>query len=370
MPTPAAIEHSTPVIQTMDLRIRKLVVQSMQKNYLYYRVREANNTVKCYETVQVPMYISPPSMGTWIERGDPLPDSTSSAIAMAEQTNRFLVVPTSLDLLDQMIHENNPDRLFDTSDLRTMEAAWAIRRTIADGMWNGAGGKQPDGLTTAIEKLAPSAQVATVMGIDKAVEAWFRNQYVQLTANFGFLAGGSSVPAGFLAMLSLIQQCTNGTLKPTDLLTTQAVFEVLRRAMLETSSPYHMLTKYDVAHLGFENFKFYGSFIGWDDGCPADSMYALHLAQEFNPQWTGDPRDKAKMDRDLEDIAHEKLLTLDGSLAMLVSPNINMRRIAPRSPYKQLQQTEWMIHAFNWAYMRMSDNGVLGSDNGSRLQTW
>jgi len=357
-------------VQLLDTRIRKLVVQELVKNYLWYRMRSSGQMVKCYETIEVPMYISPPTLGKWIGQGDTLPDASSGAVAMGEATNRFVVVPSSIDLLDQMIHENNPDKLYNQMDLVSNETAWAMRRTLNDGVWNGAGGKQPDGIATAIEKAAPGAQTQTVMGVNKATKAWFRNQYVQLTSNFGTIAPGSSIPAGFLAMLSLIQLCTNGTLKPTDLITTQAIFEVIRRGMLETSSPYHMITQYETAELGFENFKFYGSWIAWDPNCTADSMYALHLSESFDPKFTGDPRDKAKLDTDLEDIGANSLFELDGSLSLMFHPNINMRRIAARSPYHQLTQTEWMIHAINVAYMRMADQGVAGSSGGSMWSTW
>ena len=357
-------------VQLLDTRLKKLVVQEMVKNYLYYRLRSGGSMVKCYESIEVPMYVSPPQLGKWITYGDQLPDAQSSAVAMGEATNRFVVVPSGIDMQEQMIHENNPDKIFNIIDLRSAEVAWALRRTLNAGLWNGTGGKQPDGLATAIEKAAPGAQTQVVMGVDKATKAWFRNKYVQLTQNFGFLAAGSSIPAGFLALLSLIQQTTNGTLKPTDLITTQAIFETIRRAMLETSSAYHMITEYKTAKMGFENFLFYGSYIAWDPNCPDDSVYSIHLNEQFDPAWTGDPRDKAKMDADLEDIGANNIFEVNGSCAMIGHPNIQMRRIAPRSPYRQLVQTEWLIHAINWAYMRMSDQGVAGSDNGSRWSTW
>lgn len=357
-------------IQLLDTRAKKLVVQELVKTYLYYRARSAGSMVKCYEKLQVPMYVSPPQLGRWISYNDTLPDAQSSAVAMGEVTNRFLVVPSGLDMLEQMINENNPDKIYDIVDLKAAEVAWALRRTIGAGLWNGTGGKQPDGLATAIEKAAPASQTQVVMGVNKATKAWFRNKYVQLTSNFGTIAAGSTIPAGFLALLSLIQQTTNGTLKPTDLITTQAIFETIRRGMLEISSPMHMMTEYAAAQMGFESFRFYGSDIAWDPNCPADSVYAIHLNEQYDPKWTGDPRDKAKMDADLEDIGASSLFEINGSCAIVGHPNIQMRRIAPRSPYRQLVQTEWLIHSINWAYMRMQDQGVAGSSVAGYWSTW
>jgi hypothetical protein len=356
-------------VQLLDTRLKKLVVQEMVKSYLYYRVRSAGSMIKCYETIQVPMYVSPPQLGRWISYGDMLPDAQSSAVAMGEATNRFVVVPSGLDMLEQMIHENNPDKIYDIVDLKSAEVAWALRRTLGAGLWNGTGGKQPDGLATAIEKSAPGSQSQVVMGVDKSTKAWFRNKYVQLTSAFGTLASGSTIPAGFLALLSLIQQTTNGTLKPTDLITTQTIFEVIRRAMLEVSSPMHMMTEYKQAEMGFESFRFYGSHIAWDPNCPAESVYAIHLNELYDPKWTGDPRDKAKMDADLEDIGANSIFEVNGSCGLIGHPNIQMRRIAPRSPYRQLTQTEWIIHSMNWAFMRMADQGVAGS-TGTYWGSW
>jgi len=365
-----AYTEQSKAIQLLDTRLRKLVVQELVKSYLYYRMRSSGSMVKCYEIIQVPMYVSPPQLGRRISYNDMLPDASTTATAMGEATNRYVVVPSGLDMLYQMVHENNPDKIYDMADLKSAEVAWALRRTISAGLWNGTGGKQPDGIATAIEKDPPGSQSQVVMGVDKAIKAWFRNKYVQLTQNFGYLASGSAIPAGFLALLSLIQQATNGTLKPSDLITTQAIFEMIRRGMIEYSSPHHMMTEYKKAQMGFESFTFYGSNIAWDPNCPDDSVYALHLNEVYDPDWTGDPRDKAKMDADLEDIGADSIFEINGSLTQLGHPNIQMRRIAPRSPYRQLVQTEWILHSTNIAYMRMSDQGVAGSDNDSRWSTW
>lgn len=362
--------ESLALIEAIEDRSKKMVIQELRKSYLWYRLTSAGNVMKVYNTKEVPFYIAPPQLGKWIDKGDTLPDAASQAAAMGYWTNRYVVVPSGFDVLEMMQKEHDPSQVIDRADLRAAEVAWALRRTLCDAAWNGAGGKQPDGLTTIVEASTPATQAAVVGGVNKATKAWFRNQYVQLTANFGTIAAGTTLPAGILAALSLIEQCTVGTLVPSDLITTKAVFGMFKRAMLEMSTPYHLITDRETAKFGFKNFMFDGSYLAWDPSCPTDKMYALHLAEVFDPDRTGDPKDKAKLDTDLEDLGKTNVFDLNGSFAIIQHPDIIMRKIAPRSPYRQLQQTEWTIHSFNLGVMRLADQGVLGDAGGSQLSTW
>lgn len=357
------------LIEALDERMNKLVVQELNKSYLYYRLRGAGNVMKVYDAKQVPFYIAPPQLGKWITRGDMLPDAQATAAAMGYWTNRYCVVPSGFDMLEMMEKEHDPNQVWEQADLRSAEVAWALRRTLSSALWSGAGGKQPDGLSTIIEKAAPGSQTAVVGGVDKATKAWFRNQYVQLTASFGTIAAGTTLPAGILAAMTLIQQTTVGTLVPSDLITTKACFNLFKRAMLEMSTPYHLITERKTAEFGFRTFTFDGMRLAWDPSCPADSIYSLHIDEVFDPDRTNDPRDKAKLDADLEDIGKNSVFELNGSLALIKHPNINMRRIAPRSPYRHLQSTEWILDSLNLGVMRMSDQGVGGSSS-SYWETW
>jgi hypothetical protein len=368
--TPRTYTESLPLIQAVDERAKKLVVQEMLKNYLYYRMRQAGNIFKVYDSLQVPFYIAPPQMGKWIDKGDTLPDATSTQPAMGYWTNRYCVVPSGFDQLEMWQKEHDPNQVFDQLEIQAMETSWALRRTLAAALWTGSGGKQPDGLSTILEKAAPGSQTAVVSGVNKATKPWFRNQYVQLAANFGTISAGTTLPAGVLALLSLINNTTNTTLIPSDLITTKACFNLFKRAMLEMSTPYHLMTERKAADFGFQNFLFDGIPMAWDPSCPADSIYALHLDEKYDSNRTGDSRDTAKLDRDLEDIGKNSALELNGCFGIIQHPNINMRKIVPRSPYRQLQQTEWTITSMNLGVSRLNDNGVAGSDNGSRWETW
>lgn len=362
--------ESLPLIRATADRMQKLVVQQLFKNYLIHRLMGAGNMLKVYETLEVPFYVAPPQLGKWIGKGDTLPDAQSTLPAMGYVTNRYVAVPNGFDMLEMMEIEHDPSKVIDMSDLKSAEAAWALYRTIAAAVWSGTGGKQPDGLSTIIEKAVIGGQSANVMGVDKATKLWFNNQYVQLADNFGALPTGSTIPWGLIALMDLIDKCTVGTLVPSDVITTKAIFNLIKRAFMEIASVHHMITKREDVDYGFARFRFDGAWIAWDPNCPDDSVYALHIDDQYDGTRTNDPRDKTKLDWDLEKVGATKVFDLRGSLSLVGHPNIQMRPISARSPYRHLTSTEWTLHSCNLAVLRMSDQGVAGSDNGSRWSTW
>lgn len=358
-------------IQLLEARNKKLVVMELKKTLLYYLLVEAENVLQVKgPNMEIPFYITPPALGKWIKKGDSLPDATTQKMAMGYVNNRYVVVPFGWDILEQWEIEGSPQQLFNMLDLKSSEMAWALRRTLSTAAWNGAGGKEPDGLSTFIEAAAFGAQSATFMGVPKASKAWFRNKSVQLTANFGAIGSRTTIPAGFLALMELINACTVGTMKPSHIITTKAIFDIIKRAFLETSSPHHMISEASKAEWGFETFKFNGVWIGWDPDCTDDKVYALHIMQQFDPSWTNGNPDKAKLDRDLEDVGTNSIFELSGSLGIAYHPNIRRRQIAPRTPYRQMNSTQWMVDSFNIFATRLSDHGVAYSDTGSRWSTW
>jgi hypothetical protein len=360
------------LIEKLPTRVRMLALQSLMKNYLYYRMRAAGSMLQCHTSVEIPFYVSAPNMGRWITYGDRLPDTTSRQLAMGEVTNRYLVVPVGIDQLKAMEAEGDNSRIYNDMELAALEASWAMRRNLASATWNGTGDREPDGLTTMIEAAAPSAQTGVVMGVDKATKPWFRNKYVELAQNFGFVGAGTTLPAGFIALLSLIRQTTVTTQRPSDLITTQDIFEMVKRAMLEISSPMHMISDDGMANFGFEAFKFNGVVMSWDGQCPTDRIYSLHLSSNFDAKRSnnGAPNDTAKFDRDLEEVGAKGIFELDSSLGIVGHPKIQFRKIDARRPYRQLAETSWVITSHNLYATRLADHGVAASDNGSRWSTW
>ncbi len=357
------------LIRTIEDRSKKLVAQELKKSYLYRRFIQTAQVINCYDVKEVPLYLGPPTMGKWMSRGDLLPDASASSAALSYWTNRYIATPLGFDVFDLWENEGNPQALFDLVDFKTMESAVSQKRALSSAIFNGLGGSQPDGLGTIIETLAPASQTQTVGGVAKATKAWWRNQYVQLTTNFGTVAAGTNLPAGILALLQLIDACTIGTMVPSDIVTTKATFANVRRAMLEMSTPYHVITDRLDAQYGVRSFMFDGHWISWDPNCPTDEVYCLHIEEKFESERTGG-QDNVKVDGDIEEVATDNVLDLNGGLFMIVNPNVRSRALAPRTPYRQLAQTQWMVDSFNLGLFRMSDHGCSNSSTGTGWGTW
>lgn len=357
------------LVRTLANRQKALVAQELEKSYLFKRFKETAQVVVCYDNIEVPIYLGPGTAGKWMQRGDLLPDAADSKLAKGYYSNRYLAVPAGIDKIDEWENEGNPGALFKLAEYNQWEAALAHFRAMSYAIFSGSGGAQPDGLATILEKAAPAAQTAVVGGINKATKTWWRNQYVQLTSNFGYVAPGTTIPAGFLALLQLIRQCTVATLIPSDLVTTQNIFENIKRGMLELGAPQYMLQKKLDAQFGVNSFAFDGQDVSWDPYCAADTIYCLHLKDVFDANRTG-KKDTTKIATDFEAVSKKSILSLAGGLFALINPNVRMRQLAPRSPYRQLHETKWWVDSFNLGLFRMSDHGVAGSDNGSRWETW
>lgn len=357
------------LVRTLENRQRKLVAQELEKAYMFKRFKSEAQVINCYDNIEIPIYLGPGTSGKWMQRGDLLPDAADSKIAKGYYDNRYLAVPAGIDKIDEWENQGNPGALFKLAEYNQWEAMLAHFRAMSYAMFSGGGGAEPDGLSTILEKSAPASQTATVGGISKASKSWWRNQYVQLTQNFGYVAPGTTLPAGFVSLLQLIKQCTIGTLVPSDLVTTQAVFDNIKRGMLEIGAPQYMLQKRIDASFGVNSFVFDGQDVSWDPYCAADTIYCLHLKDRFEPNRTG-KNDTTKIATDFESVAKNSVLSLAGGFFMVRNPNVSMKQLAPRAPYRQLHETKWWVDSFNLGVFRMSDHGVAGSDNGSRWETW
>jgi hypothetical protein len=370
--SPAATDVPLAIMLNSQ-RVPKAVVQLMRRSYLWYRMKQAGDHLAVNgPNIEIPFYIGEPVLGDWIGYDDELPDGYDIDLYMGYATQRYVVVPMTHNLLKQWENEANPTKLLDEQEFGEAQAAWAMRSTLCDGLWNGAGGKEPDGIANMIEAAAPGSQTAVVTGVNKATQSWARNPVVQLTTNFGYLAPGTRIPAGFLAMDSLISQSTVGTVRPSDMVMTKASFDTVVRGLKEMADPRRLMTHREHYEHGIESVIYDGVILAWDDKCPSDSVFTFHVGENVqeavvNHQNPGG----AKYDPDLElSGGKHRFLELNSSFGFLGNPSVSMRRIDNRYGYRSLRGGAWMVHAFNPFFTRPSENARGYSDNGSRWSTW
>lgn len=362
----------TPFIEQLPNRMNQLQVVQFQQSYLLSRLLSSDTKVPCYDTVEIPYYVSPPDIGRWITKNGTLPDAVSGQMAMGYESNRYLAIPMSWDLIEQWELEGNPQVLFDRGERMAAEMVWAKWRNIQQSAWTGPGGDtQPMGVATAIEKAAPGSQVEVVHGVDKATEAWNQNGYVQLTQPFGNLGAGTNLPDGVLALQSLIDEATVGTHLPTDLVGPRAAFKMLRRYFHEYSSAHHMVQQKSSAYFGFEVIEFDGVPFTWDHYCPAESIYALHIGEpnKARAQVLGSERNDQELDWEFEQI-DRRVFDVEGGMGIISHPNVKDRPIAPRSGYRQLSEAKWLIDSFQMFFKSLNRTAVAGVSGTGTWESW
>lgn len=356
------------VIRTLDDRRRKMIAVKLQHTPLYRILNSTKQVLSCYDNVEFPIYIGGGQTGKWMRRGDLLPDHVDTSTAMGYWNNRYIAVPHSIDYIDQWENEGNPQALFRLVEFAEWEASLSMYRAISVGLMNGIGGAEPDGLMRILEKASPSSQVNTIGGIDKSTKSWWRNQYVQLTSDFGYVAPGTTIPAGILAYQQLVRQCTVGQLVPTHTITRQEIFENFRRAILEMGlATYNMQSQIN-ADVGVSSFMFEGQEMTWDANVPQDTVIVLHIGDRYQPGRQGNS--DTKISSDFEAVPKKSWIQLNGGIFMIKNPNVNKRRISPRSGFRDLSETGWIVDSVNLGVDRISDHGVAGSDTGNRWGTW
>lgn len=103
----------------------------------------------------------------------------------------------------------------------------------------------------------------TVAGIDRAVETWWRNK--QTTS-------GSFATQGVNDMRTMYNTCSKGNDHPDLGLTTQAVYEFYEKSM----APNERFLDLKTGDAGFQNLKFKGMVLMYDDYCTSGYMYMLN----------------------------------------------------------------------------------------------
>lgn len=360
-------------ISLLPEHVGKLFPQTFVNSYLFHRLVSGARRYKIYDELLLDFYSSPPSAGSWITRNSRLPEGQQTRKYQGSERNRYLAVPMSWDKFDEWERDKNPNTLYPLMEMQAAEMAWAKMRNMSSAVFNGNGSEQPIGLSMALAKQAPSAQNAVIHSVDKALRAWYRHRYVQLSSNFGNIAAGTSIPAGILAFRTAVSQSRQGAYQATDVVTTKDIFEMFERYFLEIDAPQRMISKEEDAYIGFIRFRMFGSWLTWDDNCPADSIYHLRIGsqgQEEAARAFGDPKNKQKLDWDFEEAMDKAKFELDTSISIASNPNVKDLVIEPRTSLRGLQMAKWIVDSFNLLYPAMSHLVVCGSDNGSRWSTW
>lgn len=141
------------------------------------------------------------------------------------------------------------------------------------GDGTGNGGKDIGGLGVAVEDGASWGTYGGIDGSD-ASNSWWRNQWIDFDASYtDFGTADNTSVQGLSAMRTMLYNTTRGNVKPTLILTTQALYEQYH-AHLEGDKL--RLTDTKLGDAGFQNFTFAGIPVVFDDQAPANTMFFLN----------------------------------------------------------------------------------------------
>lgn len=163
----------------------------------------------------------------------------------------------------------------------------AAAAVYADG--TGTSGKEFGGLQLLVAD-DPSA-AGTVGGIDQQANTFWRNQVDNHSAD----VANTTAAQMLTNMNNMWLACVRGSDKP-DILAADAVAYRLYEDALQ---PQQRFMDSKMADAGFENLKYKGSAVIYDDQCPADHMYFLntdHLFVQKAPGRWFDVGEKRTMD--------------------------------------------------------------------------
>ena len=183
-------------------------------------------------TITQPLLIAESGIPTWFDGLDPVSKDFSPGMTEAEYTWAWVSHPVRMEYTTRWKNQGE-SRIMSIEELRFRQARKTLLNDIAQKTVNGTGGRQPVGLTTAIEQAAIGAQTQTVGGIDKGVHQWWNNQFRTVGGNFGVDVGGAGgfLADGVLSTMQLFLDCTVGTSAPRWFFCTKAMGENFIRAM-------------------------------------------------------------------------------------------------------------------------------------------
>ena len=135
------------------------------------------------------------------------------------------------------------------------------RQWFGDGTGNNS--KDMFGLQLLVED---GAAWGTLAGIDRndALNTWWRNQFIGTV--------GSFATNGLDKMRTLYNSASRGNEHPDIGLTTQSVFEFYEKVLV----PQERFDDKTTGDAGFQNLKFKGMVLGYDEQCPTGYMWMLN----------------------------------------------------------------------------------------------
>jgi hypothetical protein len=361
------------LVNAVAERMKEIIVQELYQSWFWWWMLKNASWVDCHKEITFNAITDIPEQGQWVGSRSRLGEQGLINPKMLKYNNRYMAVPITINTLVMMEEEGNPQALWNMLEWQSTMAAIGKNRRLSNCSLNHTG--DPLGMTGLIGGLlgreAEGAQTTSVGGYSRATNAWWEHRSYALTSNFGSIAAGTTLPAGILAILEIIDRCTIGRNLPSFAMGTKNIFKNIRRTALEMFSGHYMVKDKNSAEIGFDSVMIDGISFGWDYYMPANTLVLLDVKgkSKTDQRFLGDNKEN-NWDADIENATVKLPIQLaNGGIFGIRNPRCKNLSLGPQQEFRGFGNTRWLLDSLNFGMGRSRGCGVLYSA-GSELETW
>lgn len=161
---------------------------------------------------------------------------------------------------------NGEQQLVNLLNSKIMQLELSMQDSLTTMLFSDGTGNNNKDIMGLLAIAADDPTIGTLFGIDRATNTWWAN----------ITGAGTKSSTAFdnllAAMTSRYNSCSKGNDHPDFFITTQTVFEGYESLLVSQKR----FTNDKVADAGFENLKFKGAVVMFDDQAPSGKMYVLN----------------------------------------------------------------------------------------------
>ncbi len=202
----------------------------------------------------------------WFSGYDQLNTDAIDGITAAFAPWRYASVPVTISFTEEQENRSR-DNAMSLLAAKQEQSMKTIMNSVNAALWSSQSGKSILGMQDLI---ADTPTTGTVMGINRANEAWWRNQTNASGGNFNNASG--NFYTGLQSMSAMYNNCSEGNIEPTNIWTTLTLFGELEE-ILESTGYARLTAGSGEAAVDASKPRFRKAVVNYDRDCPANRMY-------------------------------------------------------------------------------------------------
>lgn len=383
MPLPAPLVTPTytrgspqALLLTSRISARKIAVSVFKSPLLALIMQHCNTDDEATPTPLYQVNFDGPQTSeaaAWYHPGDSLPVGGTPTFEYAGHTQKYYAIGSVKNRMESLLMKGlnsqhpgydpaaSPDEVIRSIGVKTADAELML---LGDAVWNGPlTGRSMNGITAFMERAAPASQTVVFMGIDKATQPKWRNQYVSFVGNFSHITAGRGMVDGLWFLDQLINSCCYMSHRPSHCVTTQAVYNNIVRALSQIGLGTRHISESKIK-VDFESFEYRGVKFCYDHRCPSGTIWMLHLnpniSNILNPDGSLIPDDRARGPGAFE-------FNPQPELFLISHPHIRGFQVVQDFNNRTLTSGAWRLGSMQLGCTNLQAFGV---GDGSGWETW